>query len=359
MKRSTRQPVGRPTVLLLSSNLRRRYTEDILSALALPSGARIQFRYGRDHVAPALQQRIANKDALHARALLAFVADMYTDLPFLVPVRFASVAQAESVADMFIFQLRVEAYANLDNFPFSEPDVRQQSKQRLDGLIQLNGRYYPAVGQFPDFKVEDVGDPAHMWLGVVQRLTKHPTFRSSYFLRIDTPRRQSGKMLSFDGDGRLVLTGEQSAKLPVGLYGAEYSDEGRKSLSCLTDGTFVRVSSDESYDIALRYDSVEFWLQPGTTSFDALARVTLQLQQDSASTETTPAPSARFQVLVKRSRTWLAARVGTSGIGALLVALPAILGEGTSLRLRISLAVGGAILLAYSTVVMSRAGASR
>ena len=83
------------SVLLLSSNARRRYAEDILTALALPEGAVIQFRYETDYVAPALQQIVANRKYLAVPALLGFIADAESATPFVLPVRIANNTRRE------------------------------------------------------------------------------------------------------------------------------------------------------------------------------------------------------------------------------------------------------------------------
>src|ERR1700684_1999094 len=92
------------SVLLLSSNARRRYAEDILTALALPEGAVIQFRYETDYAAPALQQIVANGKVLGETAMLGFVADVESLTPFLLPVRIATITQAENVADIVVLR---------------------------------------------------------------------------------------------------------------------------------------------------------------------------------------------------------------------------------------------------------------
>jgi hypothetical protein len=342
----------RPDVLLLSSNLRRRYSEDVLTALALMEGALIQFRYGMDYVAPALQQRVANRSVIGERALIAFIADVDSNDPFLVPVRFARIADAECVADMFVFKLSAEAYASIDDYPFSEHDIRESSRTFIAKLTESNGRYYPATNKFPGIQVNNIRDRAQLWLGIARRLAKHQTFQNCYFLRLDEPITHGNKLLTFDVDGRLALSEQQSVRLRVSFFSEGYSEQGKKSLNCLTDGTFLRVSSEESCDVALRYDSVEFWLQPASTNFDALARVTIQLV--STVDDSAPTTTVRFPVLVRRSKGRLALRLATSAIGAFLVALPAIFGQGSPLRIRILSSVFGAILLSYSTIIMPR-----
>jgi len=346
------------TILLLSSNLRRRYAEDILTALALPEGALIQFRYDAEYVAPSLQQIVANGRVIGAKVILGFIADASSPAPFVVPVRIATMTHAENVADMFILRLRVGDYPDLADSPMSLAEINTESKRFYDKLVQLNGRYYPAVVKFPNLGLNSTGDPAQKWIGIVRRLASHATFATSYFVRIDPPLSTSRRRVSFDPSGSLHLRDGQSVKLPVSFYSTQYSEGTRVSLSCATDGTFLRVSSDDTYDVALRYDSVEFWLQPSTESFDALARATIRLTCDQAgSAATNPAPlttNVYFPVVVVRSRSRLAIKVAASAIGAFLVALPAILGQESSLRLRVVVAVTGALLLAFATIVITR-----
>jgi hypothetical protein len=349
----------RPSVLLLSSNLRRRYAEDILTALSLPPGALLQFRYDAEYVAPHLQASIADGSVIGQRALIAFVADVEDPEPLLVPVRMASVVLAENIADMIVLRLCVSDYANLEDQPLAANELKAASKAWLDKLREKNGgRYFPAVTKFPDFRIHESSDRAQQWLGIARRLSLHNTFANSYFVRVDDPLLVTGKKLSFDEQGRLSLSDRQSGKLQVSFYSQKYSDDVPRTLSCATDGTFLRISSDDTYDVALRYDSVEFWLQPSTTSFDSLARVTIRLGGPAEESTTTGSraltTNVRFPVVVRRSRSRLLIRVTSSAIGALLVALPAILGQNSSLRLRILSAVIGAGLIAYATIVVAR-----
>ncbi|MFI0423037.1 hypothetical protein [Spongiactinospora sp. 9N601] len=354
-------PGPRPSVLFLSSDARRRYAEDILAALALPRGAVIQFRYESKYVVPSLQASIANMSVIGRRAVVAYVADVETAAPFLVPVRFASVADAECAADMVVFRLRMAEYTDLDDYPLTEDDIRTEGRRYLDRLIEVNDdRYYPATGRFPDLHIRDEpqrrpgeetrDDPQH-WLGVARRLARHPTFRDSYFIRIDEPVLDRGGPVPFDEQGRLTLSDRQAAKLRVSFFTQSYSDEGEKVLSCATDGTFLKISSDDSYDVELGYDSVEFWLQPVITTFDALARVSVGFSQERPDV---PEVNAGFPVLVRRSRTRMLTRVTFSAAGAFLVALPAILGTGFPMYVRVLFAIMGAALLSVSTVVIAR-----
>ncbi|MEW9529727.1 hypothetical protein [Microbispora sp. NPDC049125] len=378
-------PATRPFVLLLSSNHRRRYAEDVLSALALPRGALIQFRYEADYVVPSLQQMIADRSVVGRRCLLGFVADVESpseppseppseslsespseppsqspsQMPFVVPVRFASVVGAVCVADLFLFRLRVEEYANVEELPLTEAGIRAEGRRFVDKLAEANGhRYYPATARFPDLHLhEGGGDDPQLWLGVARRLAKHPTFRSSYFVRIEEPTLTGDRKVRFDASGRLTLSDRMSVKMRVSFYCDRYS-ETTKRLVCATDGTYLKTSSDDSCDVALSYDAVEFWLQPAMLGFDALTRVTVRLEESKGA----PSPAgdslttrAGFPVIVRRSRSRLLTRVAASSAGAFLVALPAVVGLDFPLPARVLSAVAGAALLAFATIVVPRA----
>ncbi|MFF4827961.1 hypothetical protein ACFY20_34240 [Streptomyces sp. NPDC001312] len=345
----------RPQVLLLSSNLRRRYSEDILTALALPRGATIQFRYEAKYVAPSLQQKVAGGSIIGARALLGFIAD--ADSPtnaFLLPVRIAEVVAAECVAEVFLFRLRVTDHVDLDDYSLSRPEINAESRRAIDKIIEGNaGAYFPAVLKFPALPIRTGEDPAQLWISVARRLALHPTFENSYFMRVDQPvHLTSATSFAFEPDGRLSLSDQQPARLPVSFYSQRYAETPKITLTCDTDGSFLRVSSDPSHDVALRYDSTEFWLQPDAASFDALTHVTIRLGPQEAGN--TSVAAIRLPVIIKHSRIRLFSRVAISALGAILVATPAILGPTSSLALRILLAVTGSAALSTATIVMGR-----
>ncbi|MFG2867136.1 hypothetical protein [Streptomyces sp. NPDC048338] len=345
----------RPQVLLLSSNLRRRYAEDVLAALALPPGAVLQFRYEAQYVAPSLQQKVANGTILQQRALIGFIADAASPTDaFLLPVRVAEIVAAECVAEVFLFRLRVTDHVDLDDYSLSRTEICGESRRVIDKIMEGNGgSYYPAVLKFPAFPIRTGGDQAQLWISVARRLALHPTFEDAYFMRVDQPVHLAGTgSFAFEPEGRLSLSDLQPARLPVSFYAQRYTEAPKITLACETDGRFLRVSSDASHDVALRYDSTEFWLQPDASSFDALTHVTIRLGPEEAGP--TPVAAVRFPVVIKHSRVRLISRVVISALGAFLVATPAILGGDSSLTLRIVLAVLGSAALSAATIVMGR-----
>jgi hypothetical protein len=365
-------PEVQPPILLLSSNRRRRYSEDILTALASPPGSVIRFRYRENIVSPTLQQIIANNSILGRPGIIGFIGaarEVVTpegaDIPdpVVVPIRMVSVLAAENVGNIYIFRLRVDGYPDLSEMATDLAGLGQEGKKYYDKLVELNGGYYPAVVKCPNMHLSAEGDPAQLWIGIVRRLAQHPTFSRSCFVRVGHPVSASLRQMAFDAEGRLRLGDGQSIKLPVTFYSEQYIDTGQVSLSCLTDDRYLRLSSAGKYDVASRYDSVEFWLQPRTEAYDTKAGVAIKLTHQAPDGAPQPAVPAcpvplttntEFPVVVARSRSRLAARVVVSAFGAFLVALPGIVGVGASLPLRVVSAVAGAILLACAAIVIPR-----
>lgn len=98
-------------LILLSSGARRRYRDDIVRALAHPSGTHLQFRYGDQYVEPALLTK-ARKHELNGRdALICHLADQPDDRPAqLVPCRFAKIVRTQVIGSSLVVALAVGDY---------------------------------------------------------------------------------------------------------------------------------------------------------------------------------------------------------------------------------------------------------
>ncbi|MEV0287836.1 hypothetical protein AB0H36_27300 [Kribbella sp. NPDC050820] len=339
-------------LLLLSSDDRQRYAEDIQTALAAPPGAILQFRYRERWVEPAIQRAVPSHQADGLRAVLGFVASGSD--PFILPIRYATVVRAECVADMFIFKLRVGGYLNLQHeYPLSFADIVAKSRVTSSQLTRNeNARFYPATSSFPQMPEEITDDAPERWLATAPRLALHPTFANSYFLRVAPVETQQDRSLQFDDEGRVRAVDGQSLRIVTNIFAETYAPKAEYKLTCTTGGTNVRVASDEVYYVRLRYDSVEFWLHLAAQNYDTLSGVKVSLASEKDGAKTIPA-HVGIPLLVSRSRSRMLRRWSAASAGAVLVALPAILGEGSPLGVRIAAALVGAGLLALSGAVLS------
>lgn len=106
--------------ICLSSGARPRYRQDIIRAIAMPQGSRLQFRYRLDLVAERVKQRIKGGTYKNIRVLIAYLDQQdRAKAPELVPCRFGRVvhAQIHGSTTSLVFVLEEFAYAeNIEAF---------------------------------------------------------------------------------------------------------------------------------------------------------------------------------------------------------------------------------------------------
>jgi hypothetical protein len=341
-------------LLLLSSDDRTRYAEDIQTAIALPEGGIIQFRYRMRWISPELQDEVRANRVNGRPAVLGFVSADRSTSPFVLPVRYATVARTEVVADMVLFQLRVRGYPNLDLYPSSFAEIVALSRGVI-GQLKRNskGRFYSATSNFPAMPHEILDDAPKRWLATARLLALHPTFKESYFLRV-APVETTRRKLAFDAEGNLASVDGESLRIATQIFATHYSRDGDFRLTCLTDETNLRVASDNVYHVALRYDSIKFWLHPAGQNYDTSSLVRISLASEKAGGRTIAA-HVDLPVIVRRSRSRIMRRWSAASVGAVLVAMPTILGPGVGVPIAIRLvaALAGAGLLAGGAVLTS------
>ncbi|MFI7061078.1 hypothetical protein ACIBL3_08865 [Kribbella sp. NPDC050124] len=341
------------SLLLLSSDDKRRYAEDIQTVLAAPEGFVVQFRYSARWATPAVRRAVSNSRAEGVPAVLGFAANTMATDPFVLPIRYATVVKAEKVAQMFIFQLRIGGYPNLQDYPDSLPGIVAQSRITVDQITAAeNGVFHSATSNFPLLPAEATDNAPDRWLAAAERLALHRTYESSFFLRVASVETHQGKAVRYDGDGRLEAVDGQSLRIVTNIYTKRYLPDAGFKLTCTPGGPNLRIASDEVYDVALKYDVVDFWLFPAVQNYDTFSRVRISLASEKSDLRTVPAHvPLSFRINRSRSRSlrrWLA-----TSAGAVLVALPAILGEQSPLGVRVAAALIGAGLLALSGAALS------
>lgn len=98
-------------LILLSSGARRRYRDDIVRALAHPSGTRLRFRYGEEYVEPSVLADARNGKLVGREAVVTHLADQTEGRPaLLIPCRFATIANATMVGTSLVITLTAGAY---------------------------------------------------------------------------------------------------------------------------------------------------------------------------------------------------------------------------------------------------------
>lgn len=100
-------------IVLLSSDFRPRYSDDIIRLLALPKGGQLQLRYSAPLLAADIKTRVPREQLAGEPALVCFVADANAVAPFaLVAVRFVTIIRAEKVGTSYLFTVAADAFVS-------------------------------------------------------------------------------------------------------------------------------------------------------------------------------------------------------------------------------------------------------
>jgi len=107
------------SILCLGSGLAPRYRLNALTALALPSGARIQFRYKPSLVAKSLRDKLEHGKLSGAEVLLGYVdctagGRVAENRCYILPYRYSRLISSRKVGSVFILQLQVCEFALAD-----------------------------------------------------------------------------------------------------------------------------------------------------------------------------------------------------------------------------------------------------
>jgi hypothetical protein len=198
---------------------------------------------------------------------------------------------------------------------------------------------------------ETVDDLPQAWREVSRRLAAHPTYQSSYLLRVDQVETERGSSVPFNADGRLEVVDGESLRIVASHYAASYSSDSGVKLTCCADGTNLSVASDAAYEVAHRYDSVEFWLHVTAQTFDVLSHITVRLASEATASLAIPA-AVSIPVVVRRSVSRAMLRWIVAAAGALMAALPNVTDFGLPWPFKVGAFAAGAGLAAFGAIFL-------
>ncbi len=130
----------------LSSGASPRYRQDILRALAMPKGTRLQFRYDLRWVAPAILDRLSAGSGNGTQCLIAYIDQQdKTKIPELVPCRLAKLSDAQTLGTTVSLGLVLDNLAYAEDLGTFNNEVKTASAGTLpawqpDGKIR--GSYW-------------------------------------------------------------------------------------------------------------------------------------------------------------------------------------------------------------------------
>ena len=98
-------------ILLLSSGQSRRYRDDIIRVLALPTGGRLRFRYDKRHVPQTLVDQATGSGLAGCKVLIAYLDTTLKTGMEIVPCRFGNIVNTQTEGSFLVINFEVLGYA--------------------------------------------------------------------------------------------------------------------------------------------------------------------------------------------------------------------------------------------------------
>jgi|HubBroStandDraft_4_1064222.scaffolds.fasta_scaffold02360_4 hypothetical protein len=199
------------TLLCVGSGLARRYVINTLQALALPYGARLQFRYTDSIIAPELIRPLERNALAGAKVLLGYVdcnesGRTATGRCGIIPYREAALLDSRRGGSIFTLRFEMRALRRslgFDEFQASLPDASPHWERNPDDTFKARGNSSPLSGWW----CQEIGtevlsqapvpkeDTVATWQGLVSELSKRSDFgQQPYFYMVEGLfRRKEGR----------------------------------------------------------------------------------------------------------------------------------------------------------------------
>lgn len=350
---------------LFSSNQSRLYEQDILDVIAAPKGTLRQFRYFERHLSPTIKSNVSALEG--RRALIHFSLQQeeeYHD-PVVLPVRWASVYNAEMVGDVLMLQLTMEGWCSLPAPAgprgFKNWEEKRDIVRAYQNWLDEHGAerpYKASAGVGPDPIVTNAplaktDDDALLFNYCVHYLQTTRSFVNARFYRIRAIRRLGPDNESTDvhcnSDGSFDLKGGQSYSIQVSHF-QPVTPQTVDRVAVEADGKSLVAVGKLHFEITSRYDdfSVEIYAVEPPTS-EVRDSVVLFEPQGAV---VAPKVRLRFRILRSTARTVTA--VGGAAFVAILLGVPSLFANIGPTWKTLSVA-----LAALLTALLANAGLKR
>jgi len=252
---------------MLSSGRRPRYRDDIIRALALPKGGRLQFRYRKKYVPAAGFHALSKNKLRGAEALVAYLdASNQQATPEIVPCRFARILESELIGEFAVVRFEVAEFANVAQ----GVDVREQVSEKLPGGTEvpewkdgeLKGHFLLVLeSQAAGWKRAQ--DP-QAWQALADKLGQRQDFQSCpFFYYLRAVAKEPGPSEVQLKEGKYVLTPASMHRVEVVHYTPSTAIPGNEgvlgTLDVCVQGpgvqgvTTQRLRIDSPYDVQQVY----------------------------------------------------------------------------------------------------------
>lgn len=326
-------------IILMSSDGRFKYIEDIFCAVALPAGTAIQFRYENKYIPGDILGDLLKLGRMGRRSLLVFKG-IIGDGIVIVPVRWAKITAVKKIGDFVVIRLVVEGY------PIFNSQCRDGKIETIKSCSDAYFAQMPSgLKEFPvcasqiGFVNHDQGYDTEHWLSIVKYLSAHKSFDGLHFLRIGV-FKSAGNESNVDSAGVVDLSEESYVEVPIEFYADRFDSE--EELSIAGDEDIIRLASGGIHHLRSRYDSISSLLH--VRRVEGITRTVIRLNLKSHDPEREFIITVPISVHRKPFIYWRGMIIPF--FGAILIAVQDFLRSDVDINIKIFLIIIGALLIA-------------
>lgn len=349
-------------ITLFSSESTIRYIKDVFSVLALPRGSVFQFRYDTQYIDPRLLAMFSQGHPVkNIRALIVFrsASDARKEDCFFIPVRWASVEAICQISNGYTVDFSLEGYPNFTQdykdscSTFAGINQKAQS-YFLSGTGEKNK--FAAWGDTLSCVQFDNSDTkerdSELWFQIVSSIAKIPKYQSYLFIKCsslyteqyetDSIVKSYCEMLS----KHTALVEESCVYVDIEYYSAEYEKDVIREIDIYIDENILRKSKGLHHIIESRYGTMKIGFQSKKTANHTVTEIVMCSK---SSNDAEVSTDITYPIIVIKNRKNKIIKAVIMAIGALLVALPGILGAAVATWINVMLAGAGVIVLGVNT----------
>jgi hypothetical protein len=252
-------------LLLLSSGIRPRYRHDILRALALPTGAQLQFRYQRKYLREDLFEKLT-RNQVHGHKILVGYLDASDKgrIPTIVPCRMGTVSDSRTEGDFALIRFKVDEFAH-------SSDIAGLEKKLRDSLGEARYPYWEEGNCKGHFCIELSTLPSEItaspelttWQLIVKQIGASSDFEEEpFFYSVRRLRKLSDDRETSLSDSKYVVAASSIYRLEIAHFSPNSPDaklnrdvSNTSSLNVTLEGpglqalAGMRIVVDSPYDV--------------------------------------------------------------------------------------------------------------
>lgn len=343
-------------ITLFSSDSTVQYIKDIFSVLSLPRGSGFQFRYQSNYVDPRVVTLFSNNTKnLNLKALVAFRSNHSTpnDKCFFIPIRWVRVQSVVHISNGYTVNFEIDGYPSyLPNFRTASATFQGINTSAQNFFQTMGNNDYAVWGEpLPIVNFDDnIDRDSENWFEIVKSLTLIPDYKDYHFFKCSAPYTEEINNINgqyekeeCEKNGHLITFVEgKCVNIDVEYYSESYDRSKKRQINVLVDNNIIGKAKGLHSILQSRYGTIRLGLQPKKVANNTITEVIIT---SSSSVVNELETEIVFPIIVVKNKFHKLIKAFITAAGALLVALPGIIGDNLDIGWNILIAGIGVFVL--------------